>query len=44
MKALTCGATRRRLDAYHDEELSFSEQIAVSSHLEWCDECAGSPR
>jgi len=40
MKALTCGATRRRLDAYHDEELSFSEQIAVSSHLEWCDDCA----
>jgi hypothetical protein len=40
MKALTCGATRRRLDAYHDEELSFSDQIAVSSHLEWCDDCA----
>lgn len=40
MKALTCGAARRRLDAYHDGELSFSEQIAVSSHLEWCDDCA----
>jgi hypothetical protein len=40
MKALTCGAARRRLDAYHDEELSLSEQIAVSSHLEWCDDCA----
>lgn len=40
MKVLTCAATRRRLDAYHDEELSFSEQIAVSSHLEWCDTCA----
>jgi hypothetical protein len=40
MKALTCGAARRRLDAYHDKELSISEQIAVSSHLEWCDDCA----
>ena len=40
MKVLTCAATRRRLDAYHDEELSISEQIAVSSHLEWCDKCA----
>ena len=42
MKVLTCAATRRRLDAYHDEELSFSEQIAVGSHLEWCDDCAES--
>jgi hypothetical protein len=42
MKVLTCAAARRRLDAYHDEELSFSEQIAVSSHLEWCDDCAES--
>ena len=42
MKVLTCAATRRRLDAYHDEELSLSEQIAVSSHLEWCDDCAES--
>src|SRR5262245_58235769 len=42
MKVLTCAATRRRLDAYHDEELSFSDQIAVSSHLEWCDDCAES--
>jgi anti-sigma factor RsiW len=40
MKVLTCAATRRRLDAYHDEELTISEQIAVSSHLEWCDGCA----
>jgi hypothetical protein len=42
MRVLTCAATRRRLDAYHDEELSISEQIAVSSHLEWCDDCAES--
>ncbi len=40
MKVLTCAATRRRLDAYHDSELPFSDQIAVSSHLEWCDKCA----
>jgi hypothetical protein len=42
MKVLTCAAARRRLDAYHDEELSISEQIAVTSHLEWCDDCAES--
>jgi hypothetical protein len=42
MKVLNCAATRRRLDAYHDEELSISEQIAVSAHLEWCDPCAAS--
>jgi hypothetical protein len=40
MKVLTCAAARRRLDAYHDEELSVSEQIAVGAHLEWCDQCA----
>jgi hypothetical protein len=42
MKVLTCAATRRRLDAYHDKELSITEQIAVGSHLEWCDNCAAS--
>jgi hypothetical protein len=42
MKVLTCTATRRRLDAYHDEELSITDQIAVSAHLEWCDRCAAS--
>jgi hypothetical protein len=41
MKVLTCGATRRRLHAFHDQELPFGDQIAVSAHLEWCDECAG---
>ena len=40
MKALTCAATRRRLDAFHDRELSIQDQIRVSSHLEWCDDCA----
>jgi hypothetical protein len=40
MKVLTCTATRRRLQAYHDQELPISEQIDVSAHLEWCDKCA----
>jgi hypothetical protein len=42
MKALTCAATRRRLQPFHDRELAFTDQIAVSSHLEWCDRCAAS--
>ncbi len=40
MKPLTCAATRRRLQAFHDRELPVTDQIAVSSHLEWCDHCA----
>ena len=40
MMPLNCGATRRRLDAYHDGELAVKDQIAVASHLEWCDSCA----
>ena len=40
MKALTCTATRRRLDAFLDEELPVVDQIAVGAHLEWCLECA----
>jgi len=40
MKVLTCTATRRRLQAYHDQELPIGEQIDVSAHLEWCDHCA----
>lgn len=39
MKMLTCAATRRRLQAYHDEELALGDQIAVAAHLEWCDAC-----
>jgi hypothetical protein len=41
MKAFTCAATRRRLDAFRDRELSIADEIAVSAHLEWCPECAG---
>ncbi|MGB7220359.1 MAG: zf-HC2 domain-containing protein [Vicinamibacterales bacterium] len=40
MKTLTCAAARRRLDAFHDQELPVHEQIAVSAHLDWCDDCA----
>ncbi len=40
MKPLTCAATRRRLQAFHDRELSVADQIAVGAHLEWCDQCA----
>ncbi len=42
MKVLTCAAARRRLQAYHDEELSIGEQIEVGAHLEWCEECGDS--
>jgi anti-sigma factor RsiW len=42
MRALTCAAARRKLQAFHDGELSVPDQIAVGSHLEWCDECATS--
>jgi predicted anti-sigma-YlaC factor YlaD len=40
MKAFSCAATRRRLDAFHDRELRVADEIAVSAHLEWCAECA----
>lgn len=40
MKALTCAATGRRLQAFHDHELDVRDQVAVGAHLEWCDQCA----
>lgn len=40
MKPLTCIATRRRLQAFHDRELTVADQIDVAAHLEWCDHCA----
>jgi putative zinc finger protein len=40
MKPLTCTATLRRLQAFHDRELTIDDQISVSAHLEWCDRCA----
>lgn len=41
MRPLTCAAVRRRLHAFHDRELDVGNQIAVASHIEWCDTCAG---
>ena len=40
MKAFSCAATRRRLDAFHDRELPIADEIAVSAHLDGCAECA----
>jgi len=40
MKPLNCAAARRRIQAFHDHELAVADQIAVASHLEWCDTCA----
>src|SRR5215471_1112684 len=40
MKTLSCASTRRRLQAFHDGELSVGEQIAVGAHIEWCPRCA----
>lgn len=40
MKALTCALARRQLQGYHDGELSVDEQLAVSAHIDWCDDCA----
>ncbi len=41
MKALTCAAARRRLNAFYDRELPVDEQIAMTAHLDRCRECAG---
>jgi Putative zinc-finger len=40
MSALTCRATRRALEAYHDGELNIEEQVAVQTHLRRCPTCA----
>jgi hypothetical protein len=37
---LHCAAAGRRLQAFHDRELSVSEEIAVSVHVQSCDRCA----
>jgi hypothetical protein len=42
MTPLSCAATERLLQAYHDEELPVRDQIAVSAHVEWCEACASS--
>jgi putative zinc finger protein len=40
MKTLTCAAARRHLAAFHDRELSTSDQIAIAGHLDVCRDCA----
>jgi hypothetical protein len=40
MKALTCAAALRRLQAFHDRELAVGDQIAVSAHVDACRSCA----
>jgi predicted anti-sigma-YlaC factor YlaD len=40
MTPLSCTATSRLLQAYHDRELPVRDQIAVDAHLEWCESCA----
>jgi hypothetical protein len=40
MTPLSCASTGRLLQAFHDRELPVAQQIAVASHLEWCDRCA----
>lgn len=42
MTPLSCVATERLLQAYHDQELPVRDQIAVSAHVEWCESCAAS--
>jgi len=42
MKALSCASTRRRLQAFHDRELTVTEQIGVSAHVDACPRCARS--
>lgn len=39
MKVLSCATARRRLQAYHDDELSIGQQIEVDAHLEACAQC-----
>jgi hypothetical protein len=37
---ITCAAARRRLQAFHDRELSVHDEIAVGGHVRLCEECA----
>lgn len=40
MRAFSCTAARRRLQAFHDGELPVGDQIAVRAHVETCVSCA----
>jgi hypothetical protein len=37
---MTCVAARRRLQAFHDRELSVRDEIAVAAHVHVCEACA----
>ena len=39
MTGLTCAAVRRRLAAFHDEELGVPQRIAIQAHVNGCDGC-----
>jgi len=39
MKPLACPAVLRELQAYHDDELQVTDQIAISAHLDGCRSC-----
>jgi hypothetical protein len=40
MLMMSCADVRRDLSAFHDEELSIGERIAISDHLENCPSCS----
>jgi Putative zinc-finger len=40
MLTMSCAEVRRELSAYHDEELSIGERIAIADHLENCPGCS----
>jgi hypothetical protein len=40
VRAFSCAVARRRLQAFHDGELSVGDQIAVRAHVETCVSCA----
>lgn len=44
MTPISCAAARRMLQSFHDRELEVREEIAVSAHVEWCEECAATLR
>jgi hypothetical protein len=39
MKVLSCAVARRRLQAYHDDELAVRQRIEVDAHVDLCDPC-----
>jgi hypothetical protein len=41
MTVLTCIAVRRRLAAFHDDEVEIRERIAIENHIESCPRCQG---